>query len=84
MGDIESDNPEYEITKEKIKKLAKEIATVRKKETKTKGKGKCKPILSDSKDEEELLATTVDIIKDAVANKVLVEAQFKKFVEAGA
>ena len=36
MGDIESDNPEYEITKEKIKKLAKEIAAIRKKATETK------------------------------------------------
>ena len=74
MGDIESDNPEYDITKEKIKKLAKEIVAVRKKATKTKGKGKRNLILSDLEDEEELLATTVDIIEDVVANKVSVEA----------
>ena len=84
LGDIESDNPEYEITKEKIKKLAKEISAVRKKATETKGKGKRKLILSDSEDEEELLATDVDIIEDVVANKVPVKTQFQKFVEAGA
>ena len=84
LGDIESDNLEYDITKEKIKKLANEIVAARKKATETKGKGKCKLILSDSEDEEELLATTIDIIEDAVANKVLVETQFKRFVEPGA
>ena len=73
LGDIEYDNPEYEITKEKIKKLAKEIAATRKKSTETKGKGKRKLILLDSEDEEELLATAVDIIEDAIANKVSVE-----------
>ena len=52
MGDIESDNPEYEITKEKIKNLANEIRTVRKKETETKGKGKRKLIPSESEDEK--------------------------------
>ena len=45
---IESDNPKYDITKEKVKKLAKEIVAVRKKATETKGKGKRKMILSDS------------------------------------
>ena len=84
MGDIDFNNPEYEITKEKIKKIAKEIVAVRKKATETKGKGKHKMILSDSEDEEETLATMVDIIEYAVANKVPVEAQFKKFVESGA
>ena len=83
-GYIESENPEYDVTKEKVKKLAKEIAAMRKKATETKGKGKHKLILSDLEDEEELLATTVDIIEDAVANKVSVEAQFKKFFEEGA
>ena len=73
MGDIESDNPEYDITKEKIKNLSKEIAATRKKETETKGNGKHKLILSDSEDEEETLATAIDIREDAVANKVLVE-----------
>ena len=52
MGDIESNNLEYDITKEKIKKLAKEIAAARKKTTETKGKGKRKLILSESKDED--------------------------------
>ena len=84
MGDIESDNLEYDITKDKFKNLAKEIATAIKKETERKGKGKRKLILSESEDEEELLATDVDIIEDVVANKVLVETQFKIFVEAGA
>ena len=84
MGDIESENPEYDIKKEKIKKIALEITTVRKKATKTKGKGKHKSILSDSEEEEELLTTMVDIIEDVVANKVPVEKQFQKFVEAGA
>ena len=83
MGDIEFDNPEYDITKEKIKKQAKEISAVRKKEPETKGKGKCKLILSESEDEEELLVITVDIIEYSVANKVLVETQFQKFVKAG-
>ena len=41
-------------------------------------------ILSNSEDVEELLATAVDIIEDAVANKVLVETQFQKFVDVGA
>ena len=39
----------------------------------TKGKGKHKMILSESEDEEELLATDVDIIEDIVVNKVLFE-----------
>ena len=38
-----------------------------------KGKGKRKLILSDLEDEEELLATTFDIIEDDVTNKVSVE-----------
>ena len=84
MGDIESDNIEYDITKEKVKNLAKEIAVVRKKATETKGKGKRNLILSESEDEEELLATVVDIIEDTVANKVLVKTQFKIFVKVRA
>ena len=47
LGDIESDNPEYDITKEKVKNLVKEIAAARKKATETKGKGKRKLILSE-------------------------------------
>ena len=50
----------------------------------TKGKGKHKLILLESKDEEELVATTIDIIEDAVVNKVSVETHFKCFVESGA
>ena len=84
MGDIESDNPEYDMTKYKVKNLAKEIAASRKKDTETKGKGKHKLILSESEDEEELLGTIVDIIEDVVANKFSVETQFKRFVEARA
>ena len=61
-----------------------EIAAARKNLTKTKGKGKRKLILLESKDEEELLATIVDIIEDVVANKVSIKTQFKIFVEAGA
>ena len=73
MGDIEYDNPEYSITKDKVKKLAKEIAAVRKKATETKGKGKHKLILSQSKDQEELLSIATNIIEDAIANNVSVE-----------
>ena len=45
--DIEFDNPEYAITKDKIRKLAREITTARKKATQEKGKGKHKLILSE-------------------------------------
>ena len=79
MGYIESDNPDYEITKEKIKNLAKEIATTTKKAIETKGKGKRKLILSESEDEEELLATAVDIIEDSIENKVSVKNSSKNF-----
>ena len=67
-----------------MRKIAKEISTSRKKKgTQEKGKGKPKLILSEeSEDEEELLATIVDILEDAVINKVSVETQFKKFVES--
>ena len=51
---------------------------------KGKGKGKRRILLSESKDEEELLATAVDIIEDTTTNKVLVETQFKRSVDAGA
>ena len=71
--DIESDNPEYAITKDKIRKLAREITAARKKATQEKGKGKRKLILSESEYEDELVATIVDIIKYTVANKFLVE-----------
>ena len=84
MGDIESDNPEYDITKEKFKNLAKEMAAVRKKATETKGKGKRKLILSESEYEVELETTAVDIIEGVVLNKFLVHTHFKHFVESGA
>ena len=49
------------------------------------GKGKRKLILADSsEDKEELEAMALDIIENAVANKVLVETQFQRFVDAGA
>ena len=51
------------MTKENLRKIAKEIAASRKKKgTQGKGKGKRKLILLESEDEEELLATTVDIL----------------------
>ena len=62
LGDIKSHNLEYDITKEKFIKLAKEIAAVRKKETQEKGKGKRKLILSESEDEDKLVATAINII----------------------
>ena len=72
------------MTKENLKKIAKEISTSRKKKgTQGKGKGKHKLILSeDSEDEEELLATAADILEDAEKNKVLVETQSKQFVKS--
>ena len=72
--DIESDNPEYAMTKENLRKIANEIATSRKKKAiQEKGKGKRILLLSDLEDEEELLATTVNILEDATKNKFLVE-----------
>ena len=38
----------------------------------------------ESKYEEELLATAVDILEDASLNKVSIETQFKQFIEVGA
>ena len=82
--DIELDNPEYAMTKENLKKITKEIAASRKmKEIQEKGKGKRRLLLSELEDEEELLDATADIIEDATTNKVLVETQFKRFVDAG-
>ena len=71
--DIEFDNPEYAITKDKIRKLAREIAAARKKETQEKGKGKCNLILLELEEEDELVATTFYIIEYVVTNKFLVE-----------
>ena len=80
MGETEPENPEYAVTKGIIRKLLKEIAAARKKlktQQQQQGKGKCKLILADSLEyEEELAATTLNIIEDAAANKVLVETQF--------
>ena len=68
---------------ENLRKIAKEIVASRKnKANQEKGKGKCKLILSELKDEEELLATAIDIIEDAAANKILVETQFKWFIDS--
>ena len=84
MGDIESNNHQYDITKDKVKKLEKEITAARKNATETKGKGKHNLILSKLEDEEELLAIGANIIEDVVANKVLVKTQLKIFVETRA
>ena len=82
---IESNNIEYAMTRENLKKIEKEIAASRKnKVNQEKWKGKHKLILLESEDEEELLATIVDIIKDVAANKISVETQFKRFVDSRA
>ena len=87
-GEIDTENPEYVVTKENIRRLSKEIAASRKRKRTQKqeqGKGKHKLIIAESsEDEEEIVATTCDIKEDTIANKVLVEAQFHKFVKAGA
>ena len=68
--------------------MSKEIVAPRKRkktQQQQQGKGKRKLIIAESlEDEEELAATALDIIEDAAANKVPVETQFQKFVEAGA
>ena len=87
MNGVEHDNPEYALSKGIIQKLAKEIAAARRKLRAQKvqqGKGKRKLLIESSDDEEELAATALDIIEDAVANKVPVETQFQRFLEAGA
>ena len=88
MNGVEHDNPEYALSKGIIKKLAAEIAATRKRLKAQKvqqGKGKCKLIITESSDdEEELIAAAVDIVEDAAANKVSVETQFQRFLEAGA
>ena len=73
------------MTKENLRKITKEITASRKKKAnQEKGKGKRKLILSESKDEEELLATAVDIIEGATTNKISVETQFKRFIDSRA
>ena len=77
MGEVEPDNPEYALSRGIIKKLASEIAAARKKirtQKEQQGKGKRKLIIAElSNDEEELVATAVNIVEDAAANKVPVE-----------
>ena len=80
-GEIETKNPNYAATKENITKLSKEIAASRKRkrtqQQQQQGKGKCKLIIAEySKDEEELVAMSLDIIEYATVNKVPVETQF--------
>ena len=88
MGEVDPDNPEYALSQGIIKKLAAEIVAARKKIKAQKvqqGKGKHKLIIAESSDdEEELVATALDIIEDAATNKVPVETQFQWFIEAGA
>ena len=79
--DIKSDNPKYVMTKENLKKIA---AARKKKTNQEKRKGKRKLILSESEDEKDILATIVDIIEETAANKISVETQFKRFVDAKA
>ena len=73
------------MTKENLRKIAKEISTSRRnKGTQGKGKGKHKLILSEeSKYEEELFSTIANILEDVATNKVSVETQFKQFVKLG-
>ena len=77
---MEAENSEYAVTKETITKLSKEIVASRERkrtQQQQQGKGKRKLIFAKySEDEKELVATTLDIIEDAIANKVLVETQF--------
>ena len=75
---IEIENLEYAVTKEIITKLSKDIVATRKRERiQPQGKGKRKLIIPESSDDdEELAATTLDIIEDVAANKVPVETQF--------
>ena len=71
------------MTKENLKKIAHKISTSRKKkESQAQGKGKHKIILpKESENEQELLASVVDILEDASINKVYVKTQFKHFIE---
>ena len=68
--------------------MLKEIAVARKKlktQQQQQGKGKHNIILTDSiEDEKKLVAMVLDIIEDAIANKVPVETQFQRFVDTGA
>ena len=85
-GEVEDDNPEYALSKSTIQKLAKEIVVTRKRLRTQKqqiGRGKRKLILDSSDDDEELVAMAVDIVEDARANKVSVETQFQRYIEAG-
>ena len=66
MGEIDTENPEYAVTKENIRKLSKEIEASRKRkrtQEQEQGKGKHKLIITESSEyEEELAATACDII----------------------
>ena len=88
MGEVDPNKPEYALSRGIIRKLANEIAAVRKKiraQKEQQGKGKHELIIADSSDdEEELAAMALDLIEDAAENKVLIETQFQRFVEAGA
>ena len=87
-GEVKGNDPEYALSRSIIKKLAKEIAVARKKIKAQKlqqGRGKRKLILADSSDdEEELAAAAVDVVEDACANKVSVEVQFQRYLDARA
>ena len=78
-GVLDTENPEYVVTKENIRKLSKEIAASRKRkrtQEQEQGKGKRKLIIAESsEDEEELAAIAYDIIEDSASNRVLVETQ---------
>ena len=80
-GETEPNNPEYAVTKGIIRKISKEIAAARNKiktQEQQQGKGKHKLIITESsEDDDELAATTLDIIEDATVNKVSVETQFQ-------
>ena len=82
---IESDDPQYAMTKENLRKITKEVAASRKRKAlQEKWKGKRNLILLESEDEEKLLVTGLNIIEDATTNKFLVETQFRWFVDARA
>ena len=88
INEVQTDDPEYALSQSIIKNLAKEISAARKRLRAQKvqqDKGKRKLILAESSDdEEELLATAVDIVEDANTNKIPVETQFQRFLAAGA
>ena len=72
-GEIDTENPEYAVTKENIRKLSKEIAASRKRkrtQEQEQGKGKHKIIIIESLEyEKELLPMAFDIIEYVRENK---------------